>query len=139
MNTYMATINASTLTPPAVIAAWRADDWATADGLPAHEWLSRYWQARISVSVPDDVRDAASRYGEEAHGALVELAHALATEGITEAVDYIADYRQMGDLLPDDQSLTRMMIEILLDWSKWTSRVNIDDARAESWLRSLLS
>ena len=135
----MATITTLSLTPPAVIAALRADDWATINGAPAHEWLSRYWRDRISNAVPDDVRTAASRYGEEAHGALSALADALATESYTDAVAWIADYRQMGDLLPGDQSLTRMMIEILLDWSKWTSRVNIDDARAESWLRSLLS
>ena len=135
----MATINASTLTPPAVIAAWRADDWATVDGFPAHEWLSRYWRDRIAVAVPDGVRTAASRYGEEASQCLRCLADALAIESFTEAVDFAADYRQMSDRLPGDQTLTRMMLECMLDWSKWCGYASIDDARAESWLRSLLS
>ena len=128
----MATINASTLTAPAVVAAWQADDWATVDGLPAHEWLSRYWMARIRAVRPEP-------HGEDAHGALVELAYALATEDYTLAVDFITDYRSFTDRPVNDGALTRMMLETLLDWSKWTGRVSIDDARAEDWLRSLLA
>lgn len=132
----MATLTITTLTPPAVIAALRADDWTTVDGAPAHEWLTRYWTARIRAVRPEP-------HDEEAHGALSALADALAIDDITSARDFVLDYRTFVGHPDNDgalpRALTRMMLETLLDWSQWTGACVIDDARAESWLRSLLS
>jgi hypothetical protein len=129
----MPTINVSSITPPTVIAAWRDDDWTTIDDVPAHEWLAKYWLARIRAVRPEP-------HDEEPHGALVELAYALATEvASAHAVGIVMDYREFTDRPANDGALIRMMLDALLDWSKWTGDARIDDARAESWLRSLLS
>lgn len=128
----MATLTITTLTAPAVVAAWQADDWATINGAPAHEWLTRYWMARIRAVRP-------APHDEDAYGALVELAHALAIDDITSARDFVTDYRAFTDRPVNDPTLTRMMLEALLDWSKWCGHASVDDARAESWLRSLLA
>ena len=128
----MATITTDTLSPVTVRAIARDDHHARIDGAPAHEWLALFWAARISNS---------GAYGaiEETAECLRRLADALAVEDITDAVNYVLDYRSFTGHPVNGPTLTKMMLEAMLDWSKWTGRADIDNIRAESWLRSLLA
>lgn len=128
----MHTITTSTLSPLAVAAALRADDDAQVDGLPAYACLTVYWSCQIRDVVPQP-------HDEEPAAALSCLADALAVEDITDAVGIVTDYREFTDRPTNDGTLTRMMLETLLDWSKWTGAPSVDDARAQDWLRSLLA
>ena len=128
----MHTINIDTISPLAVAAALRADDWARIDGLTADEWLTGYWRAQIRAVLPQP-------HDEEPAAALSRLADALAVEDITDAVGIVMDYREFTDRPTNDGALTRMIISALLDWSKWTGSARIDDARAQDWLRGLLT
>lgn len=129
----MHTITTSTLSPLVVTAAARADDWARIDGLSVNDWLTGYWQDQLAVACPD-------RHDyDNANLVLLRLADALACEDITEAVGFVLDYREFTTRAVNDGTLTRMMVETLLDWSKWTGAPSIDDARAQDWLRSLLA
>ena len=128
----MHTINIDTISPLVVTAAARVDDYARIDGLTANEWLTSYWRSQIRAVLPQP-------HGDEPAQALSCLADALAIEDVTEAVDYVLDYRQFTDRPTNDGTLTRMMLDALLDWSKWTGSARIDDARAQDWLRSLLA
>lgn len=128
----MHTITTSALSPLAVAAALRADDDATVDGLPAYACLTLYWRARIRAVLPQP-------HDENPALALSCLADALAVEDITEAVDVVLDYREFTDRAVNDGTLTRMMLDALIDWSKWCGDPRIDDARAQDWLRSLLA
>ena len=126
----MHTINTDTLSPLVVTAAARADDWARIDGLSVNDWLTGYWRARIRAVLPQP-------HDEEPAAALSCLADALAVEDVTDAVGIVMDYREFTDRPTNDGTLTRMMLETLLDWSRWTGDARIDDARAQDWLRSL--
>ena len=128
----MHTITTSTLSPLTIAAALRADDCARIDGLTVNDWLTGYWRARIRAALPQP-------HDEEPAAALSCLADALASEDITEAVGFATDYRQFTDRPTNDGTITRMMLDALLDWSKWTGDPRIDDARAQDWLRSLLT
>ena len=128
----MHTITTAAISPLVVTAAARADDWARIDGLSVNDWLTGYWRARIRAVLlqPHD---------EEPAQALSCLADALAVEDVTDAVGIVIDYREFTDRPTNDVTLTRMMLDTLLDWSKWTGSARIDDARAQDWLRSLLA
>ena len=128
----MHTITTSTLSPLVVTAAARGDDCARIDGLSVNDWLTGYWGARIRAVLPQP-------HDEEPAAALLRLADALACEDITEAVDCVLDYREFTGRPTNDDTLTRMMLNTLLDWSRWTGSARIDDARAQDWLRSLLT
>ena len=128
----MHTINIDTISPVAVAAA-RADDWARIDGLTVNDWLTGYWREQLEAACPD-------RHDyDDANLVLLRLADALAVEDVTEAADFVIDYRELTDRPTNDATLTRMMLDALLDWSKWCGDPRIDDARAQSWLRSLLT
>lgn len=128
----MHTIATNTLSPLVVTAAARADDWARIDGLTANEWLAGYWRARIRAILPQP-------HDEEPAAALSYLADTLASEDITESIHCVLDYREFTGRAVNDGTLTRMMLDALLDWSKWCGDPRIDDARAQDWLRSLLA
>ena len=129
----MHTITTTHLSPVTIAAALRADGLATIDGMPLNDWLTRYWQDQLAAACPE-------RHDyDDANLILLRLADALAIEDVTEAVDFVTDYRQFTGRPTNDATLTRMMAEALLDWSKWTGDARIDDARAQSWLRSLLT
>ena len=128
----MHTITTSTLSPIVVAAALRADDDATVNDLPAYTYLASYWRAQIRAVLPQP-------HDEEPAAALSYSAGALASEDITEAVDFVTDYREFTGRPTNDGALTRMIVSALLDWSKWTGSARIDNARAQDWLRSLLS
>ena len=128
----MHTIAIDTLSPLVVTAAARVDDCARIDGLTANDWLTGYWGARIRAVLPQP-------HGNESHEALLRLADALASEDITESVGFVLDYREFTGRAVNDGALTRMMLDTLLDWSRWTGDARIDDARAQDWLRSLLA
>ena len=128
----MHTINIDTISPLVVTAAARADDWARIDGLTVNDWLTGYWRARIRAVLPQP-------HDEESAMALSRLADALASQDVTEAVGFVLDYREFTGRAVNDDTLTRMMLDTLLDWSKWTGDARIDDARAQDWLRSLLT
>ena len=128
----MHTITTTALSPLVVTAIARVDDCARIDGLSVDDWLTRYWRARIYAILPQP-------HDENPALALSGLADALAIEDITEAVDFTLDYREFTGRPTNDETLSRMMLETLLDWSKWTFRTNIDDARAQDWLRSILT
>ena len=121
-----------TISPLVVTAAARVDDCARIDGLFAHEWLAGYWRARIRTILPQP-------HEENPALALSYLASALACQDITVAVDCVLDYREFTDRPTNGGVLTCMMLETLLDWSKWCGDPRIDDARAQDWLRSLLA
>lgn len=124
----MHTITTSKLSPVVVAAALRADDNAQVDGLPAYECLTVYWRNQIGLALP-----------HRENAKLDWLADALAVADITDAVGWIDSYREFTFCPVNDSSLTRMMLDALLDWSKWTGDPRIDDARAQDWLRSLLA
>ena len=128
----MPVITTNNLSPVTVRAIARDDHHARIDGAPAHEWLALFWAARISNS---------GAYGaiEETAECLRRLADALAVEDIGDAVDHVIDYRTLVGRPVNGPTLTKMMLEAMLDWSKWTGRADIDNIRAESWLRSLLA
>ena len=133
----MATITTLTLTAPVVARAQRdslqtvmLDDYW--ERISAPEWLARYWTARVRTVRPEP-------HDEESAECLRRLADALAGEDITEAVWLVQDYRVFTGRPDTDPTLTKMMLECLLDWSQWTGRVDLDDARAEDWIRSLLA
>ena len=128
----MHTINIDTISPLVVIAAARADDWARIDGLSVNDWLTGYWRARNRAVLPQP-------HDEEPAQALSCLADALAVEDVTDAVGIVIDYREFTDRAVNDDTLTRMMLDTLLDWSRWTGDPRLDDARAQDWLRSLLA
>lgn len=128
----MHTINIDTISPLVVTAAARVDDCARIDGLTANEWLAGYWRARIRAVVPQP-------HDENSAMALSRLADALAVEDVTDAAGFVTDYREFTDRPTNDGALTRMMLETLLDWSKWCGDPRIDDTRAQDWLRSLLT
>ena len=128
----MHTISIDTISPLAVTAIARVDDYARIDGLSANDWLTGYWRAQIRAVLPQP-------HDENPALALSYLADTLASEDITEAVDCVLDYREFTDRPTNDGTLTRMMLDTLLDWSKWTGSARIDDARAQDWLRSLLA
>lgn len=128
----MHTINIRTLSPLTVAAALRSDDDATVNDLPANEYLTRYWRAQIRAILPQP-------HDEEPAQALSRLADALAVEDITQAVDFAIDYREFTGRPGNTLSLSSMIAESLLDWSKWCGIPRIDNARAQSWLRSLLT
>ena len=117
---------------PVTIAAARADDWARIDGLTVNDWLTGYWRAQIRAVLPQP-------HDEEPAAALSCLADALAVEDVTDAVGIVIDYREFTGRAVNDDTLTRMMLDTLLDWSKWTGDPRIDDARAQDWLRSILT
>ena len=117
---------------PVTIAAARADDWARIDGLTVNDWLTGYWRARIRAVLPQP-------HDEEPAAALSYLADTLASQDVTEAVGFVLDYREFTGRAVNDDTLTRMMLDTLLDWSKWTGDPRIDDARAQDWLRSILT
>ena len=131
----MPIIHTDTLSPVTVRAIKRDDHYARIDGAPAHEWLAGFWLVRIHNA-------GAAGLTEETAECLRRLADALAVEDITDAVDYVIDYRAFTGRPVNGPTLTKMMLEALLDWSRWTgsaSGVSSDAARAESWLRSLLA
>lgn len=128
----MHTIATNTLSPLVVTAAARADDWARIDGLTVNDWLTGYWRAQIRAVLPQP-------HDEEPAAALSCLADALAVEDVTDAVGIVIDYREFTGRPVNDGALTRMIVSALLDWSKWTGVPSIDDARAQDWLRSLLT
>ena len=128
----MHTIITRTISPVTSAAALRADAGARIDGLTADDWLTGYWRAQIRDVVPQP-------HDEEPAAALSCLADALAIEDVTDAVGIVMDYREFTDRPTNDGTLTRMMIDTLLDWSKWTGDPRIDDARAQDWLRALLT
>ena len=128
----MHTINIDTISPLVVIAAARADDWARIDGLSVNDWLTGYWRSQIRAVLPQP-------HDEEPAQALSCLADALAVEDVTDAVGIVIDYREFTDRPTNDGTLTRMMLNTLLDWSRWTGDPRLDDARAQDWLRSLLT
>lgn len=128
----MHTINIDTVSPLVVTAAARVDDSARIDGLTVNDWLTGYWRARIRAVLPHP-------HDENPALALSYLADTLASEDITEAVDFVTDYREFTGRAVNDDTLTRMMLNTLLDWSRWTGDSRIDDARAQDWLRSLLA
>lgn len=128
----MHTIAIGTISPLVVTAITRLDDCARIDGLFAHEWLAGYWRARIRAILPQP-------HEENPALALSRLADALACQDITEAVYVTLDYREFTGRPTNDETLSRMMLDALLDWSKWCGDPRIDDARAQDWLRSLLT
>ena len=129
----MHTITTTHLSPLVVAAALRADDWARIDGVMPVDWLAGYWRAQIRAVLPQPHDE------EPAAAALSYLAGALAVEDMTDAVDFVMDYREFTGRPVNDSTLTRMMLDALLDWSKWCGSARIDDARAQDWLRSLLA
>ena len=129
----MHTIAIGTISPLVVTAITRLDDCARIDGLFAHEWLAGYWGEQLAAACPD-------RHDyDDANLVLLRLADALACQDITDAAGFVTDYREFTDRPTNDETLSRMMLETLLDWSKWCGDPRIDDARAEDWLRSLLT
>lgn len=128
----MHTITTTAISPLVVAAARRVDAEATVNELPARFCLVRYWWAQIRAVVPQRPDDKPTE-------ALTRFADALASEDVTEAVDCVLDYREFTDRPANGGTLTRMMVETLLDWSKWCGDPRIDDARAQDWLRSLLT
>lgn len=128
----MHTITTTAISPVAVTAAARVDDCARINGLTANEWLTGYWRAQIRAVLPQP-------HDEEPAAALSRLADALAVEDITDAVGIVMDYREFTRRAVNDGTLTRMMLDALLDWSKWTGSARIDGARARGWLRGLLA
>lgn len=136
----MHTITTSTLSPATVAAALRADDDAQVDGLPAQACLAGYWDAMIAQAITASCRSDALRYGDDAVATtLGALADALVSENPADAARWADDWRRMANLPIGDLSLSEMIVSALLDWSKWTNHPRIDDARAQSWLRSLLA
>ena len=128
----MPVITTNNLSPVTVRATARDDHHASIDGAPAHEWLALFWVVRIHNA-------GAAGSTEETAECLRRLADALAVEDITYSVDYVLDYRSFTGHPVNGPTLTKMMLEAMLDWSKWTGRADIDNIRAESWLRSLLA
>ena len=128
----MHTINIDTISPLVVTAAARADDWVRVDGIPVNDWLTSYWRGQIRAVLPQP-------HDENPALALSYLADTLASEDVTEAVDCVLDYREFTGRAVNDGTLTRMLLDTLLDWSRWTGDPRIDDARAQDWLRSLLT
>ena len=128
----MHTITTTHISPVTIAAALRADDDAQVDGLPAYVCLTVYWNCQIRDVVPQP-------HDEEPAAALSCLADALAVEDVTDAVGIVIDYREFTGRAVNDGTLTRMIIGALLDWSKWCGDPRIDDARAQDWLRGLLT
>ena len=128
----MHTIYVNDFSPLVVIAAVRGDDCARIDGMSVNYWLTLYWQSQIRDVLPQP-------HDENPALALSYLADTLASEDITEAVGVVLDYREFTGRTINSEIFTRMIISDLLDWSKWTGDPRIDDTRAQSWLRSLLT
>ena len=138
----MHTINIDTISPLAVAAARRVDDNASVNSINAGDWLAQYWDAMIARAITASGRADALRYGDDAvSSTLGYLANALVNEDAHAAACWVSDWRQMADLQAGcgDLSLSAMIVSALLDWSKWCGTPSIDDARAQDWLRSLLT
>ena len=130
----MHTITTTHISPVTIAAAWRDDDdnIALVDGITVNDWLTRYWRGQIRAVLPQP-------HDEKPAAALSRLADALASEDITDAVGIVMDYREFTDRPTNDGTITRMMLDTLLDWSKWCGDPRIDDARAQDWLRALVT
>lgn len=136
----MHTITTTHLSPLAVAAARRVDDGATVNTIPAGDWLAQYWDAMIARAITASGRADALRYGDDAVAStLGYLADALVNEDAHTAACWVSDWRQMANLPVGDPSLSEMIIGALLDWSRWTGDPRLDDARAQDWLRALLT
>jgi hypothetical protein len=138
----MHTITATAISPLVVAAARRVDANASVNSINAGDWLAQYWDAMTARAITASGRADALRYGDDAvSSTLGYLADALVNEDAHTAACWVSDWRQMADLQAGcgDLSLSEMIVSALLDWSKWCGDPRIDDARAQDWLRSLLT